>query len=296
MSEAAGKPAFDFPPAVDDRDRPVPRERRATLMALSERRKIDGVYQYVRKDGSKFFATVTASPVIVGGRLVGSVTVFRDRTQWIQLDRSKSEFVSVASHQLRMPLTSMRWFLELLLGDKEGKLTKEQRENLEQILAIDKNMLDIVNGLLNVARLETGTYVVEPVPVRLDEVADSVLAELQPMILEKRQEVEKRFAAPIPPIPADRDMLRIVFQNLLGNAVKYTPERGRVSVSIEPDKDDVLVTVADTGVGIPREQQGQIFTKMFRAENVRKTDGTGLGLYVAKEIVGMAGGRIWFES
>jgi len=168
----------------------------------------------------------------------------------------------------------------------------------------------LVNALLNVSRMELGTFVVEPVPTDVVLLARNVVAEQKPQIEAKKLKLSAKYAKDLPLFNADLKLLRMVFQNLLSNAVKYTPDKGKVGFDIWATKkgeevegkkikeDSIAIMVSDTGYGIPEAQQDKIFTKLFRADNVREkdTDGTGLGLYIVKAIVGHSGGEIWFTS
>jgi len=159
-------------------------------------------------------------------------------------------------------------------------------------------MVGLVNAILNVSRIELGTLAIEPKPTDFRKVADSVVDELSPHIKNKKLNIEKSYDKNLPIINADLQLIRIVFQNLLSNSVKYTPNGGVISLTIAEKKPNLLITVSDTGCGIPGQQQSKIFTKLFRADNVREkeTDGTGLGLYIVKSVVEQSGGKIWFES
>lgn len=141
-------------------------------------------------------------------------------------------------------------------------------------------------------------FVVEPEPTDLVKLAQSVIEEQKPSIEQKQQKFAAELAPKLPLVNVDPKLLRMVFQNLLSNAVKYTPEKGSVTVTLKADKKNIIFTVADTGYGITKEQQGKIFSKLFRADNVqaKETDGTGLGLYIAQAIVEGHGGKIWFKS
>jgi signal transduction histidine kinase len=152
--------------------------------------------------------------------------------------------------------------------------------------------------LLNISRIDLGTFAVEPEPCDFCAIAKSVMAELQPMIAAKKMAVKTDCDDDLPPINADIKLVRIIFQNLLTNALKYTPEKGKVTVSIAKQGRDILIKVADNGYGIPEEAKSKIFTKLFRADNIREVEaeGTGLGLYIVKSIVEQAGGRVWFDS
>jgi len=143
-----------------------------------------------------------------------------------------------------------------------------------------------------------GTLAIEPKPVNLQEIANGVLNELLPQIEKKELRIEKRYDKKPLVMNVDPQLMRIVFQNLLSNAVKYTPIDGRVSLKILKRESDVLIEVSDTGYGIPKSQQPEIFKKLFRADNVKEIspDGTGLGLYIVKSVVEQSGGRVWFDS
>ena len=161
-------------------------------------------------------------------------------------------------------------------------------------------MVELVNALLNVSRIELGTFAVQPEPTDVVELARDVINELKSKILEKKFHIEETYAENLPKMMIDPKLTRIVFQNLLTNAVKYTPEEGKISISIAMSADETMFTisVSDTGYGIPKGDQSRIFTKLFRASNIREkeTDGTGLGLYIIKSIVEHSGGTVTFES
>ena len=253
----------------------------------------------VRKDGKKVPVADSAAPLKdKDGQVIGCVVVFRDVTKERQIDQAKSEFVSLASHQLRTPLSTIRWYLELLLTGEAGKLTPDQRQYLQEAFDSNKRLIDLVNGLLNVSRIDLGTFMVSPGKVDIIMVAEDVLKDLKPEIDSKEMKITKEFSPDIPVMNLDPKLTSIILQNLLTNAVKYTPSRGQISLTIGKDEKNIKIAVKDNGYGIPKAQQDKIFNKLFRADNIRKkdTEGTGLGLYVVKAIVEQNGGKIWFES
>lgn len=215
------------------------------------------------------------------------------------VDKAKTEFVSLASHQLRTPLSAINWYTEMLLAGDAGKITDDQRGFLDQIAQSNKRMVALVSSLLNVSRIDLGTFAVDPVPTNFTQVADSVLSELAPQIGEKKLIINKNYDPQLPLIPADPKLLRIILQNLLSNAVKYTAE-GSITLTIKQlvKEQRVLMSVADTGFGIPAEAQAKIFSKLYRADNARArdADGNGLGLYIVKSIVEQSDGKVWFVS
>ncbi len=253
----------------------------------------------VRKDGIEVPVADSAAPLKdTQGNVIGCVVVFRDVSREREIDKAKTEFVSLASHQLRTPLSTINWFTEMLLDNDAGKLNKEQRSYIEEVYKGNKRMVDLVNALLNVSRIELGTLAVEPEPTDLRTIMDSAIEELTPSATKKKIKIETEYDKNIPVIQLDKKMMRVALQNLISNAVKYTPEKGTVTVAIEVQKKDVRISVTDTGYGIPKDQQDQIFVKLFRADNVREHDveGTGLGLYIVKAIIEQSGGTVGFES
>ncbi|MCX6762409.1 MAG: HAMP domain-containing sensor histidine kinase [Candidatus Moranbacteria bacterium] len=215
-----------------------------------------------------------------------------------ELDQAKTEFVGLASHQLRTPLTAISWYTEMLLKKDFGELNKKQEDYLGEIYTGNQRMIDLVDDLLNTSRIDMGMLKVKPELINLAEAMENVLSEFSPQISQKNISIEKKFSRNLPLAKIDPEHLEIVFQNILSNAVKYISAKGKIVIEMRKQNSHILVKIADNGWGIPKNQQKKIFTKMFRADNVRKRDmeGTGLGLYIARAIVKKSGGKIWFES
>lgn len=296
--EAIGKDLFRVVTVVDEKGDVLPRNDRLVQLALRTGKKTsNSTYSYVRKDGTTFPVAVTASPVVLNKKIIGAIIVFRDITKEKEMDRAKSEFVLLASHQLRTPLSSLNWYIEMVLEEEVGKLTPDQKKYLEKISHSSRRMTTLVDALLNVSRIEMGTLSVQPKPIYVQEIAKEVVGEFAALIEQKRLKFKTHYDD-MPVINVDPDLTRIIFENLLSNAIHYTPEKGDVTLTVTKRVSDVLITVADTGYGIPKQEQNKIFTKLFRAENIKEidTDGTGLGLYIVKAIVELARGKVWFES
>jgi PAS domain S-box-containing protein len=260
---------------------------------------LTNTFYYIRKNKSRFPVSDIVAPVILNKKIVGAVEVFRDITKEKEIDKAKTEFVSLASHQLRTPLSTVNWYSEMLLTGDAGEVTPDQKKYLEEIYNGNQRMVDLVNTLLDVSRIELGTLVIESKPTNIVKLTQNVINEEKLQILEKKIKLSPSFEDNIPFIKSDPKLLRMVIQNLLSNAIKYTPNGGKVRISLLLDeKKNVILKISDTGYGIPKNQQDKIFTKLFRADNVigKDTEGTGLGLYIAKSIVEQAGGKLWFES
>ncbi len=254
---------------------------------------------YVRKDKSRFPASSIVAPVILNGKMVGAVKTFRDITKEKEIDKAKTEFVSLASHQLRTPLSTVNWYSEMLLAGDVGELSTEQKTYLEEIYKGNQRMVDLVNTLLDVSRIELGTFLVDSKLTDIKALTRGAINEQTIQINEKKIKLTCTFVKKLPRIQADPKLLRMVIQNLLSNAIKYTPDDGTIAVSFSlADTKNVVLKISDTGYGIPDNQQDRIFTKLFRADNVigKDTEGTGLGLYIAKSIIEQSGGKLWFES
>ncbi|MDO8590151.1 MAG: ATP-binding protein [bacterium] len=302
--EAMGKVFSEAVLLVDEKGVPIPSEKHPVRMALvsgitTATTIVGSTYYNVRKDKTKFPVAIMVTPVILDGKVIGTIEVFRDITAEREIDKAKTEFVSLASHQLRTPLSTVNWYAEMLLAGDVGELNEKQKKYLDEVYRSNQRMVELVNALLDVASLEIGTFVVEPEPTDIIELAQSVIDEQKPQIEAKKIVFSFSFGKNISLMQADPKLLRMIVQNILSNAVKYTHEGGKIDMSISlADKNNILLKVDDTGYGIPQNQQDKIFTKLFRADNVRDkdTDGTGLGLYIVKSVVENSGGKIWFKS
>lgn len=261
---------------------------------------INKPFYNIKKDKTTFPASSTITPVWLHGKVIGLVKSFRDITREMDIDKTKTEFVSLASHQLRTPLSAINWYTEMLLSGDVGPITEGQEKYLIEVYKGNQRMISLVNALLNVTRMTLGTFVLDPELINVTDLIKDILIEQTADSDRKQLHIETNFSESMPIIESDAKLLRMVIQNLVSNAIKYTPIGGTIEILLEPDttKDTFLFTVTDSGVGIPVKQQAQIFGRLFRADNVRTqgTEGNGLGLYIVKAIVDNSGGRVWFES
>lgn len=254
------------------------------------------------KDGKQIPVADSAAPILDGdGNISGAIVVFRDVTEERALERSKDEFVSVASHQLRTPLSAMNWYTEMLLNGDAGKLTPDQENYLKEIYMSNKRMTELVGSLLDTSRLDLGKLDSKPDHVDIRNLITSLKLEMNPMISSKQMTFKEVITTKHKNICTDPRLIRMVIQNLLSNALKYTPKEGTVTLKVEdvPHKDHkahVEITVQDNGYGIPAAQQSKIFSKMFRADNVLEMEGTGLGMYIVREATHKMGGEVTFTS
>lgn len=250
---------------------------------------------------SRFTYELFITPVLDHEKkVIGGAIILHDITHLKEIDKMKTEFVSVASHQLRTPLTAIKLFIEMLSDEDAGKLNAKQKEYMSDVRKSTERMITLVNDLLNVSRLETGRLKIEPQPTQLEDFIQSVIDEGKYLAKEiKCQIVFKKPAAKLPKIPVDQTLMTQVIRNLIANAARYSPDsRCKIVIELKHKQSEILISVKDNGIGIPKDKQSRIFEKFFRADNAQKTvaDGSGLGLYVAKMIVEESGGKIWFES
>jgi PAS domain S-box-containing protein len=254
---------------------------------------------YRRKNGQKVPVAVTISPILVADKPIGAIEVFRDISFEEEVDRMKSEFISLASHQLRTPLSAIKTYSHMLLDGYMGEVSPAQKESLATILGATNRMNELISTLLNITKIESGTIAISPGLLRVDKAAREVLDELALPAEERSIKVQfKTTGDASPSIRTDKLILKEILTNLVSNAIKYTPEGGMVKVTVRLRADDVLFHISDTGWGIPKHSQDQVFSKFFRGQNIvkRETTGTGLGLYLVKGLVEAIGGKIWFKS
>lgn len=252
-----------------------------------------------RKSGEAYVAEATISPILdEHGDVMFFVGVERDVTKAKEIDRMKSEFISVASHQLRTPLSTAGWYTEMLLTGDAGPTTPDQHRFLQEIARANQRSITLINSLLSVSRLDTGKMLAQPKSTNVPTVARTIIRSLLPLAERNRVTVQTSFDLRVPNLLIDPEILGLVLQNLLSNAIKYSRENGFVRLEAVLQGPNVLLRVIDNGLGIPQNVQERIFTKFFRANNARKKDpdGTGLGLYIVKSAAELAGGTVRFES
>ncbi len=216
----------------------------------------------------------------------------------IELDQTKDDFISMASHQLRTPLTSIKGYVSMVMEGDAGKVSKKQAELLDQAFISSQRMVYLIADLLNVSRLRTGKFVIEPKETNLADVIDGEISQLKETA--KSRDLELTYEKPknFPSLMLDETKIRQVIMNFADNAIYYTPSGGHIAVKLEDRGDTIEFTVTDDGIGVPKSEQHRMFSKFYRAGNAKKArpDGTGLGLFMAKKVVVAQGGSIIFHS
>lgn len=250
-----------------------------------------------RKNGEHFYSTINIYPLLDShGVIQYYVATQRDITEEKEVDQMKTDFVSLVSHQLRTPLSSMRWNLEMLYGGDVGKLSTKQKEVVKNTKEANERMIKLISTLLNISRIESGRLIVEPEEVDLVAYFGDLAKHCQSNV--KGQELKLSMPKGMYKVVVDPMLLRQITNNFVNNASKYSPEDKPIEIGVADMGDKYAISVTDHGIGIPRSEQRKIFGKFFRASNVSKheTDGTGMGLYIGSMLVKLLGGTIEFES
>ncbi len=229
----------------------------------------------------------------------GMLVILHNITREKKIEEMKTEFVSLAAHQLRTPLSAIKWTIKMMMDGDLGPLTEKQKNFLNRTYCSNERMINLINDLLSVARIEEGRYMFKVLSFDLEEMVVSSLNSLEERFLTK--DIKLVFNKPQTKLPqtiGDKEKIGLAIQNLIENALRYTPSGGEVTVSLKNATMGIELCIKDTGIGIPSNQLHRVFSKFFRADNVTKvdTEGTGLGLYLTKNIIEAHKGRIWFET
>ncbi|MFA5961345.1 MAG: ATP-binding protein [Parcubacteria group bacterium] len=294
--ELLGKTTAELYEVEDEFEKKLSNKEKPLQKTITSGEKISGKYFCVHS-GRKIPVFITASPVISENKLIGAILVFRDITKENEIDKAKTEFVSLASHQLRTPLSIISWHSEALLEDQRG-FSEKQKTYLEKISHATNRMVELVRALLNTSRLEMGTFSIETKEIDLVRLAENLVKDLSSFSSIQNISIEKKFSGKKIMLKGDQQLITMIFQNLLTNAIKYSKRDGKVVLEISQKSPNIVIRVVDQGIGITDNQKSDIFTRFFRADNAKEKDaeGTGLGLYIIKAIIEHSGGTIKFDS
>jgi signal transduction histidine kinase/DNA-binding response OmpR family regulator len=241
---------------------------------------------------------LSSAPVHAGGVHLGRLYVFRDATLEREIDRMKSEFVSLVSHELRTPLTSIKGYVDLLAAGEVGDVSEEQREFLGIVQHNANRLVSLINDLLDLSRIESGTVELKRSPVDIATLIQGVVTMLRPQMEAKGQRITLNLPSSLPAISCDQNRIAQVVTNLLSNAYKYTAPGGAITLAVHPQGGTVRIDVQDTGIGMTPEEQTKLFTRFFRSSNrtAQEAGGTGLGLVITRSLVEMHGGEMLVSS
>jgi PAS domain S-box-containing protein len=260
-----------------------------------------GIFRSEQLEMGKKVINIRLSPVHIDHQFLGTVMVFRDITKEVEVDRLKSEFISNVSHELRTPLTPIKGFTDLMLLGAAGQISAQQEYFLKTIKSHTQRLETLVNDLLNISKLDDTKETLKFEPVNLAEVMESVVKTVGSRADHEQKELKVSIDIPesFPVISADAGKITQIFNNLVDNAFNYTYAGGSIEIQGRVQDDQVLVTVKDTGIGIPPEFHERIWERFVRNDEhalVMDVAGTGLGLPIVKKLVQMHQGEVWFES
>jgi two-component system sensor histidine kinase ResE len=268
------------------------RERIKRHIAVEQRE-----VQVEKKNGEVRWALLSIENLEEGAEGQTRLVTLVDIHEQKELDRMKTEFLSLASHQLRAPLSNLKWYIDFLLKRRSKELSEEIQGYLQKMYRRNQDMIELVNTLLNLSRIEMGRLQVQKEVTDIGGLVDSVVEELEPEAADKDLKLETSLTGDLN-FDTDARLVRIIVQNLLSNALRYTPGGGSVYVRAQASATLLHIEVEDTGVGIPPEEQSRIFSKLYRATNAKEVEanGNGIGLYMCKSLAEGLGGTISFTS
>lgn len=265
----------------------------------ADKKQYCGQFTNFRKNGKKYDADVRISPIVdEKGTVCYFVGIERDISQEKDFERSRNEFFSIAAHQLRTPLGTMRWAMEMLLAGDFGELADRVKTEVNRIYRNDLVLIKLVNDLLSVTRIDQKKVTDSPSDIRLTDVIQNILKEMNPEIKNRHLTLEFKASEQRIILHLDGTKLHEILENLISNAVKYNRVGGNIGITTELLSNAVKITVSDTGIGIPEKEREKTFDKFFRFPNAieKGIEGTGLGLYITKTYLDQWGGRISFTS
>ncbi len=250
-------------------------------------------------NGEASIFEVSTVPLPHGGELFGHIVILYDVSRAKFIDKLKSEFISLAAHQLRTPTSVVKWMLDSMIKGERGEITDKQKDFLQKIYLNNELMISVINDFLNVARIEEGRFLGKTSAESMEDLVREGIKAYGNLLKEKNIKLDLILPPdPLSKIEVDKEAIILVLKNLIDNAIKYNSVGGKVTVEVGHDKMGVSVKVEDGGMGIPENQKFKVFSKFFRGDNAIRagTSGTGLGLFIAKNIIEAHGGKMGFES
>jgi PAS domain S-box-containing protein len=250
-SNIINQPWYKLFKVLDKNGRKIPKNKRPLSLAMKNKTAInteisDG-YQYLNDRQQIIPVNITIKPIIIGRETIGYINTFRNVSHEMEIDKLKTEFISLASHQLRTPITSINWNAEMLLAGDSGKINEQQKTEISEIYHSNHRMIDLINALLNISRLEMGKVLVERQAVNLEKIAKGALQDLKVMIKNKKLKITEKYYAGSKIFKGDPKLLDIIFQNLLSNATKYSFQNTKIKIETKKNKKELLIKVTNRG-------------------------------------------------
>jgi len=246
----------------------------------------------------EFIIELSVVPLDLGRNATNHLLIIHDVSKEKIIEKMKTEFVSLTAHQLRTPLSMVKWSISMLIKGDFGKLAQKQNEVVKNIFQSNEKLISLVSDLLDVAHIEEGKYLYKTDTADIREIIALVINNCEDEIKTKKIKISFEKPDNFPQIILDAEKIKLVIQNFIENAIKYSPEKGKIIISLKNDEKHIELKVQDFGIGIPKSQQNKVFMEFFRGSNAVKqnTTGSGLGLFLSKNIIEAHGGKIWFES
>ncbi|MGB2580824.1 MAG: ATP-binding protein, partial [Minisyncoccia bacterium] len=297
FADVIGKKLVDAVEALDENNVEIPDEQRIVNSALRGTPSSSNTMQYKRKNDGYFPIALTWTPVMLGDKLVGAIGIFRDITKEKELEKTRGDLLSLASHQLRTPLSGTKWLIETLKTGLQGPLTSGQTEYLNEIYKINERMTGLVHDMLGVLRMEGDTAKAKNEEVYIKTLMTTLFETFHGVAESKEMKVEFPEKTDYT-VNTDPLLLRNILESFISNAINYSNPGGSVVINIEEKDSDLIFSVRDSGIGIPSSEQKQIFERFYRASNAKTFDtrGSGLGLYIALMLANKIDARVSFES
>ncbi|MDP3779364.1 MAG: ATP-binding protein [bacterium] len=296
--EMIGKDVLNIINLEDEQGAVPSNGKKPILSTLLGNSPVSGTY-YIKTKKKRFPASFTATSVMVNGRIEGAVVVFRDISREKNLEKLHADFLQLAAHQLRTPLSGIKWLIGTMQKKILGPLTKKQQEYLDDIYKINERMVGLVSDILNTLSLESSSVAAKNRPVLLSDFYKDIAASFEYVAKNRRVKLNTALEADEKLIvETDPEILKNIFESLISNAINYSAPGQEVIVGARKETDAVLCFVKDGGIGIPESENEDIFKRFYRASNAKKNkpDGTGLGLYIAKMLAEKIDAEIFFDS
>ena len=296
IKDVVSRPLVEIIPITDEKNQAIAHDELPTNLALLKGKKTSATFYFRRRDNTTFPASVVVTPLIISGKIIGSIEAFRDITREKIIDEMKTEFIALTSHELRTPLSAIRGYLSMISGGDYGPTTTELTKPLSALKKSTDRLIHIVNEMLDVSRIEAEKLTFNLTEQNLQELVREVTSTLQSLFTEKNIALIIKESEPMT-VQTDKEKTIEVLNNLIGNSLKFT-DNGSISIYLEKKEDKAITHITDTGIGIAKEYHTKLFGKFdeIKLKQAGITGGTGLGLYISYELVKKMGGELWIEK